>query len=183
MQTRHHSDRKPRSFPNFHIRPLTAVHETGWFAGPWHSVRLLHQENDYTFKFHIPIATFWYQHSFGANTVPLWLKASKFTKFPYSTPYDGAWNRVICRTVTLSVFIALRKRLHFYVPHTHSYILISTFLWCKHGTILIESLEICQISVFGPLRRCMKPGDLPDRDAQCAYCTGNSTTFLGSPYP
>ena len=95
------------------------VHKVGFMwgvcrviSGSWRSVRLLDRESDYIFRF-IPIATFWYNHCFGAKTVPLWSKASKITKFPSSAPYDGAWNRVICRTMTLSAFISPRKRLHF----------------------------------------------------------------------
>ena len=104
---------KASKFPKFPYSSHTAAHETGWFAGPWRSVRLLHRESDYILKLPIPIATFWYQHSFGANTVRLWSKASKFAKFSYSVPYGSAWNRVIYRTVTLSAFIEWRKRLRF----------------------------------------------------------------------
>ena len=113
VETRYHCDRKLLILPNYHIRPYTAMQETRWFAGPWRSVRLQHRESDCICRFSIPIATFWYKHCFDANTVPLWSKASNFTKLPYSALYGGTGNSMICRTVTLSAFIAPRKRLHF----------------------------------------------------------------------
>ena len=78
------------------------------------------------FSFSIPIATFWYKHCLGANTVPLWSKASKFTKFSYSAPYGSAWNRVTCRTWR-SVRLLHRKSdyiFSFSIP-------LATF-WYKH---------------------------------------------------
>ena len=48
---------------------------------------------------------------------------------------------------------------------------------------MIDSLELSQISIVGPIRRCMKPGSLPAHIAQCVYCTEWAITFLGSPYP
>ena len=183
MQTRYHCDRKLRTLPNFYIWPLTAVHESLWFAGPWRSVRLLHRKSNYIFRFSIPIATFWYKHCFGANTVPLWSAAPNFPIFPFSVIYGFAWIRLVSRHVTASAFIAPTRRLHFWALHTHSYLLIWTLLWCKHGTIVIESFELYQITIFGPIRRCMKSGDLVDRDAQCVYCTEKAITFLFSPYP
>ena len=47
----------------------------------------------------------------------------------------------------------------------------------------MEDLEVYQISVFGPIRRWKKPGNLADHDAQCVYCTEKAITFLGSVYP
>ena len=112
VQTRYQCNRKFRILPNYHIRPYTAVQETRWFDGRWRSVRLLHRESDCIFRFSVPIATCWYKHCFGANTVALWSKASNFTKLPYSALYRGVWNRMNCRTVTLNAFIAPRNRLH-----------------------------------------------------------------------
>ena len=104
---------KASKFTKLQYSPYKAVYETRWFGGLWHSERLSHRESDLILRFFIPIATFWNRHCFGANTVPLWSKASKFTKLPYSALYGGVRNRVIWRTVTLCVFNALRKRLHF----------------------------------------------------------------------
>ena len=49
--------------------------------------------------------------------------------------------------------------------------------------MVIESLELSQISIVGPVRRIMNTGTLPARKAQCVYCTEKVSTFFGSPYP
>ena len=39
-QTQYRGDRQPRTFPNFHCRPYTAMYEPGYFARPFCPVRL-----------------------------------------------------------------------------------------------------------------------------------------------
>ena len=46
-----------------------------------------------------------------------------------------------------------------------------------------RSPEFPQISIFGPVRRCMKPGSLRPHTGKCAFCTDTPITFLGSPFP
>ena len=43
--------------------------------------------------------------------------------------------------------------------------------------------EFPQISIFSPVRRCMKPGSLQPGTWKCAFCTDTGITFLGSPFP
>ena len=124
--------------------------------------------------------TFWYKHCFGANTVLWWSTASNFPKFSLSIPYGGVSTRGICVHVKPNAFIAHPRRLDFWVLHNHSYLLLYTLLWCKHGTDVIDSVEVSLISIVGPIRRCMNPGNLPARKAQCVYCTDEAITFLGS---
>ena len=63
-----------------------------------------------------------------------------------------AQNRVFCRAITPSAFIAPRGRLHFWILHTLRYLLVWTLLWCKGGTILFDSFEVSQISILGRIR-------------------------------
>ena len=143
-------------------------------------MRLLHQEGDHIFGFCIPTAIFWYKHCFGANAAPFFSTASNFPKFPFSALFEEHETGCICRSVTPSAFIALRRRLHFWVLHTHSYILILTLLWCKCGTILFDSFEVSQISILGTIRGAWIWVYLLGRNAHCVYCTKKAITFLGS---
>ena len=43
--------------------------------------------------------------------------------------------------------------------------------------------EFPQISILGPVRRCIKPGSLQPHTEKCAFCTDVRITFLGSPFP
>ena len=45
------------------------------------------------------------------------------------------------------------------------------------------SSEFAQISIDGPIPRCMKRSSLQARPGRCAYCTNARFTFLGSPSP
>ena len=45
-----------------------------------------------------------------------------------------------------------------------------------------RSREFPQISIFGPVRRCMKSGTLQPRTGKCAFCTDIRITILGSPF-
>ena len=49
--------------------------------------------------------------------------------------------------------------------------------------MVIETLEVSQIAIVGPVRRRMNPGTFPANKTQCVYYTDKVITFLGSPYP
>ena len=49
--------------------------------------------------------------------------------------------------------------------------------------MVIDSLELSQISIGRPMRQCMNPGSLSTRIAQCVSCTDKAITFLSSAYP
>ena len=46
-----------------------------------------------------------------------------------------------------------------------------------------RSPEFSQISIFGHVRRFMKPGSLQPHIGKWAFCTDIRITFLGSPFP
>ena len=48
-------------------------------------------------------------------------------------------------------------------------------------TMAIGSPEFMQISIAGPIRRCMKPGALSACTGLCGFCTDSGFTLLGSP--
>ena len=70
VQTRYHGDSYPRILAILCCRPYTALHETGFFAGPYCEVGFLHQNKVYNFGHCIPSASFSYKHSIVANTIP-----------------------------------------------------------------------------------------------------------------
>ena len=53
----------------------------------------------------------------------------------------------------------------------------------QHGTVEKWCPEFSQISIFGPVRHCMKPGSLQPHTGKSAFCTDSRITFLGSPFP
>ena len=73
--------------------------------------------------------------------------------------------------------------LYFWGLLSHSYLLICTLRWCKHGTMAISSLELTQISVDDPIRRCMERGSLQVHTGLWSFCTYARIIFLGSPFP
>ena len=81
---------KPRLSENLHSRSNTALHETGWFTGPYCEVGFLHQNKDCIFGFSIPVASFSYVDWIGANTVPRRKEAPTFGKFALTVQYGAA---------------------------------------------------------------------------------------------
>ena len=64
---------------------------------------------------------------------------------------------VFCCPVTGGTIIAPTQSSHFWVLHTHSFLLICTLDWCNHGTVAEESPVVRKIYIVRPIRRRMKP--------------------------
>ena len=56
-------------------------------------------------------------------------------------------------------------------------------LWFGRCTVVIETLEVSQIPIVGPILRFVTPGTLPAHYAVCVYCTDEAITILGYAYP
>ena len=48
---------------------------------------------------------------------------------------------------------------------------------------MIDTFEVSQIPIVGPIQKGMNPGNLPAGKAQCVYCTDKAITFLAPAYP
>ena len=66
--------------------------------------------------------------------------------------------------------------------NTISFLLISTLLWCKHGTMAIGRSEFPEISILGPIVPFMNRGSLQAHTGKYGFRTDGWNTFLGSGY-
>ena len=96
VQTQYRGERKPWISSNFHIRPCSSLHETGYCAALYWEVRCLHRHKDYIFRLSILSASFWYNYCLGVNMVPWRKEDTNFFKFPYSALFGAVWNRLDC---------------------------------------------------------------------------------------
>ena len=101
----------------------------------------------------IPVASFWYKYFLSANTVPWPYFSHNLPNFPfwalYSLPRDGVFSRL----AQVSGVIAPTSGMHFWSLHTSSFLLVSIFFWCKHGTMEIGPSQFTQLSVLDPIVR------------------------------
>ena len=72
-------------------------------------------------------------------------------------PLRRSMKPVLYCFVTGGTIIAPIQLLHFWVLHTHSFHLISTFHWYNHGTLADSSPEVREIHIVCLKRRRMKP--------------------------
>ena len=89
----------------------------------------------------MPVASFSYNHCFGANAVPWGLVGPNFRIF-HSAPYT--------------------------TPHETGY--FASTQWCKRGTMGIGRAEFSHISIRGPIPP-MKRGSLWPRSGKYCKCT------------
>ena len=114
------------NYDKFVLSDLYSLHEIGLFAGPYFEVGFVNRNNNYIFWFFIPLASFWYKHCIGANTVPWRKVAPNCRKFVLSALYGAAWNRKVRRLVLRSGLFAPNKGVQFWALHSLN------FPWYKH---------------------------------------------------